>query len=194
LPCIFIGYSTKHKGYLCFHVASSHTYIARHVVFDESYFPFLDHNSQESAATITISPLPLQTLQEALMVGLLGRPSPPSTPSLNRRPYPNAPAYFRPSATSEHRMVTGASTSYFKPKIFVATKYPLLSEKCEIEPRTFHQAIKNSNWQHAMQLEFDGLIFNRTWYGCATGLVRWTGIFEKLGIGYRIGPTYTNLV
>src|SRR3954469_19050324 len=38
--CVFLGYSTLHKGYKCLHVPSNRVYISRDVVFDESHFPF----------------------------------------------------------------------------------------------------------------------------------------------------------
>lgn len=40
LPCVFIGYSTKHKGYKCLYPPTGHIYISRHVVFDELVLPF----------------------------------------------------------------------------------------------------------------------------------------------------------
>ena len=40
LPCIFLGYSDKHKGYYCLHFSTGKIYISRHVVFDEKFFPF----------------------------------------------------------------------------------------------------------------------------------------------------------
>lgn len=40
LPCIFLGYSDKHRGYQCLHQSTSRVYISRHVVFDENHFPF----------------------------------------------------------------------------------------------------------------------------------------------------------
>jgi hypothetical protein len=40
LPCIFVGYSEKHKAYKCFHPTSKKIFISRHVVFDELIFPY----------------------------------------------------------------------------------------------------------------------------------------------------------
>ena len=40
LPCVFIGYSMKHKGYKCLYPLTRQVYISRNVVFDESIFPY----------------------------------------------------------------------------------------------------------------------------------------------------------
>jgi hypothetical protein len=39
--CVFLGYSSQHKGYKCLHIPSNRVYISRDVVFDENVFPFL---------------------------------------------------------------------------------------------------------------------------------------------------------
>ena len=39
--CIFIGYPTHSKGYLCLDPQTNHVYTSRHVVFNESKFPGL---------------------------------------------------------------------------------------------------------------------------------------------------------
>jgi hypothetical protein len=38
--CIFLGYSANHKGYRCLDLQSNRVLISRHVVFDETSFPF----------------------------------------------------------------------------------------------------------------------------------------------------------
>jgi hypothetical protein len=38
--CVFLGYSKPHLGYKCFDTVSRKTFIARHVIFNESAFPF----------------------------------------------------------------------------------------------------------------------------------------------------------
>lgn len=39
-PCIFLGYPSNHKGYRCLDLHTKDIIISRHVVFDESVFPF----------------------------------------------------------------------------------------------------------------------------------------------------------
>lgn len=47
--CVFAGYSDKYKGYKCFHPPSRKFIISRHVVFDETSFPFKSSNSSSSS-------------------------------------------------------------------------------------------------------------------------------------------------
>ena len=46
--CVFLGYATKYKGYLCYEVSKPRMYMSRHVIFDETEFPYqtLSHHSK----------------------------------------------------------------------------------------------------------------------------------------------------
>ncbi|KAJ8771220.1 hypothetical protein K2173_026075 [Erythroxylum novogranatense] len=39
--CVFVGYSEKHKGYKFFHQSTRKFFISRHIVFNETVFPFI---------------------------------------------------------------------------------------------------------------------------------------------------------
>ncbi|KAL0845520.1 hypothetical protein Bca101_018766 [Brassica carinata] len=45
LPCVFLGYNEKYKGYRCYYPPSGKVYISRHVLFEESSFQYSDINS-----------------------------------------------------------------------------------------------------------------------------------------------------
>jgi hypothetical protein len=42
--CIFLGYASNSKGYLCLDPITSRTYISRNVIFNESHYPFSSSN------------------------------------------------------------------------------------------------------------------------------------------------------
>jgi hypothetical protein len=48
--CVFLGYASNSKGYLCLDPLTSHTYISRNVVFNEAHYPF-------SSTTLPCPPL-----------------------------------------------------------------------------------------------------------------------------------------
>ncbi|KAM0027867.1 putative RNA-directed DNA polymerase [Helianthus debilis subsp. tardiflorus] len=59
LACVFIGYSTQHKGYRCLDPSTSRIFISRHARFNESVFPF-----QGTSSSTALSSLPLTSFLE----------------------------------------------------------------------------------------------------------------------------------
>jgi hypothetical protein len=49
--CVFLGYSSHHKGYKCYHQESGGVFISRDVVFQEIVFPFSKHTSHSTPSS-----------------------------------------------------------------------------------------------------------------------------------------------
>ncbi|KAM2827187.1 hypothetical protein COP1_036768 [Malus domestica] len=59
--CIFLGYASNYKGYLCYDASKNKMYISRHVLFDETEFPYRSLVSKSHCTTISPPPSHSQT-------------------------------------------------------------------------------------------------------------------------------------
>ncbi|KAM1594973.1 hypothetical protein PS2_001292 [Malus domestica] len=190
--CIFLGYSLNHSGYRCYDPVSEKLYISRHVVFDESTFPYLHPTFSPASSSVLphSDPLP-SSISVHIPVSSSSPPavSPPqpfASPHVSTTPpthdptsSSSLPAAFSPDLVSgspppigsphnTHSMITRAKAGIHKPKVFTATKHPLPSSvdpltQIPSAPTTYLQASKHAPWMAAMQDEFQALQSTGTW-------------------------------
>ena len=127
--CIFLGYSSNHKGYTCLDPLSGRLY----VVFHETVFPFQSTPDQSSSVVTVPTPV------------LLPFSSPPmsslpshTTPSTSSPPLTNMPSSTtslldliqvpfvdistsKPHPTNQHPMVTRAKNGISKKKVYFSS-------------------------------------------------------------------------
>jgi hypothetical protein len=74
--CVFLGYPSSHKGYRCLDLATKRIIISRHVVFDETLFPFSAVSSSTSDLDFLSAPNPAATRVAAPSLRDVERPRP----------------------------------------------------------------------------------------------------------------------
>jgi Reverse transcriptase (RNA-dependent DNA polymerase) len=60
--CVFLGYSSVYKGYKCLDLSTNRIYVSRHVIFDETAFPFKDKQTSSQSSPSSTANYPLQLL------------------------------------------------------------------------------------------------------------------------------------
>jgi hypothetical protein len=112
-PCIFLGYSDHHKGYRCLDLHSNKIIISRHVVFDETSFPFATHPASPSVEdfdflldTNPLVPTPIGLARSPLPAGISVTPAqpraactaPPAPSRPTAQPHAASPAASAPTS------------------------------------------------------------------------------------------------
>jgi hypothetical protein len=167
-PCVFLGYSTLHKGYKCYHIEIGRIYISRDVIFHEDVFPF--SNTIPSANPAPPSSIPLFVSLPLFIPHSMAISTPPTDiiPTLPSSPdrasplSPSIPSFSSPAEpdvapdqqpTCIHPMRTRSqnNVSTIRKLTDGTMRYPLpralLSEAAIIEPTCFTNAVKVSEWR-----------------------------------------------
>ncbi|KAM1354495.1 hypothetical protein PS2_028626 [Malus domestica] len=122
--CVFLGYASKYKGFICYDVSRKKVFISRHVLFDEKDFPYSSlaapHPlpvSRSSSISASI-PLPVPNLQNVLTSPIVHTPnsstshSSPSQPTLiPHSPPPDSPPLVFISPSPDPPVVQHSSQS-----------------------------------------------------------------------------------
>jgi len=170
--CVFLGYSPLHRGYQCLQQSTGRVFISRHVIFDESHFPFQQNHPPSPAP-----PNPSPTLPSSLCISQPNTmPTTLSLPqtqlALNLSNGQNNPLENTPPATTfeqpnSHPMITRSKNNIHRPKNvppdMAPTPRALLTEIHSIEPTSFTAASKSPHWRQAMNEEFQALLDSGTW-------------------------------
>nr|KYP34572.1 Retrovirus-related Pol polyprotein from transposon TNT 1-94 [Cajanus cajan] len=169
--CVFLGYSTSHKGYKCL-APSGRIFISKDVIFCENHFPYpsmFPPSTPSSSSSPIFVPLVITNPQAPVTSTSPSPPSPPiSTDSSSSRPSHTSP---RPSPSSSnslptrveappvnlHPMTTRAKAGIAKPRL-----QPTLL-LTHFEPKSTKQALASDTWLAAMKQKYDALMANGTW-------------------------------
>ncbi|KAI3764159.1 hypothetical protein L2E82_14162 [Cichorium intybus] len=190
-PCVFLGHPTNHRGYKCFDTKTKTIFISRHVIFDETIFPFskISYPKNSSSMPISSDPNPLiwsehtpqETSEPSSIPSTTEVPvsNPPPQSSLLRysrrsRPIPDTqptaatpPSPLQPTAPSNTPDIPPTRTIHTRSMSGITKPKQHYSFHTSVSisplPRNPLDALKNPDWNSAMTDEFRALIDNNTW-------------------------------
>jgi hypothetical protein len=189
VQCVFLGYPSNAKGFLCFDPIYSRFFVSRHVKFDETVFPFHKISSSPSLNQPPVhsqssNPAWLRTLlyfHPCSVPSILGAPPcsnttpdtlvphiPVSIPSTVSAPLSMPTPVHSPLSSStvplavnSHPMQTRAKSGISKKKQVLLTA--TAPDYLNTEPPSFAIARHIPQWHDAMASEFAALQRQSTW-------------------------------
>lgn len=91
--CVFLGYTSSYKGYLCLDIISGRIYITCHVIFNETTFSFPNNPSPVSSTSLSIVPIIPIPINNPLSNP---RPTTTTTNFVHHPPLPPSPPQINP--------------------------------------------------------------------------------------------------
>ncbi|KAH9699143.1 retrovirus-related pol polyprotein from transposon RE2 [Citrus sinensis] len=201
--CVFLGYSPSHKGYKCLH-SSGKIYIASHVLFDKTTFPYTLDPNFSSSSKHTSSDFQYNLFQRFTLSVPTSNPNSLEATTANQFPvnhslssntpqcqsHTNQTSTSLPSPASQSQALQIPCTTHTsQPKPFTSTHHMIpraragifkpktfLTTHNSLEPFTVPEALSDPKWKDAMQTEYNALIHNNTWT-----LVPLSSIYKLVG-------------
>ncbi|KAM1757600.1 hypothetical protein ACFX11_006838 [Malus domestica] len=153
IKCIFLGYASKYKGYICYAANKKKVYISRHVLFDESEFPYSGFASTHAPCLHTS-----QVFQPSIQ---------PSVPNLHNvlvsPPITPSPLSSDSSTHPSIHQSINASDQSFSPHVPVAHAVPIEnSVASEFQPESIQAVLFVPPFNlHPMQTRSKNGIFKK---------------------------------
>ena len=189
--CLFLGYSTSHKGYKCLS-PDGRLYISKDVIFNEAKFPYstlfeaattptdtiletvsvrylsfshsYNNNSVQISPLVTANSQP--TLEEQHPAQLSHTQTPLEAGSIDSHSNTPCTAADQPVATQPNTRIDPLNTHPMQTRAktgIIQPKQHFTLLLTHLEPKTTKQALSNPTWFLAMKDEYDALIKNNTW-------------------------------
>jgi len=185
--CIFLGYARQYKGYFCFSIRTNYFFITRHVLFDESMFPYSSviptspSTSSSPCLHPTVFPLispptPAAASQPTLSSSSSSQSAlshssssqPTLSPSLPILSSTQSPLPVDPDFQPEYLCVVLPLSPPNLHPMTIRSKNGISKRKAystsvqfvassQVEPRSFKAASTIPEWQAAMREEFGAL-------------------------------------